>query len=67
MSATAQEVPIVRSKPKAKKGVHPVILFIVWFGAFLWLVPIAGSVLTSLRGFDDFNARGFWRDRKSVV
>ncbi len=60
MSATAQEIPVVKSKPKTKKGVHPVILFIVWFGAFLWLVPIAGSVLTSLRGFDDFNARGFW-------
>jgi multiple sugar transport system permease protein len=66
MSATAREIPMVKSKPEKKRSVHPIILFIVWFGAFLWLVPIVGSVLTSLRGFDDFNARGFWSIPESI-
>jgi multiple sugar transport system permease protein len=60
MSAITKDIPTVGSSKEKKKGVHPVILTIVWIGAFIWLIPIVGSVLTSLRGFDDFNARGFW-------
>ncbi|MFN3267563.1 MAG: carbohydrate ABC transporter permease [Deinococcales bacterium] len=59
MSVAAQDLPRVSSK-KMRKGVHPVILAVVWIGAILWLVPIVGSVLTSLRTFDDFNNNGFW-------
>jgi multiple sugar transport system permease protein len=59
MSVAAQELPRV-VKPKIRKGVHPAILAIVWIGALIWLIPIAGSVLTSLRTFDDFNNNGFW-------
>jgi hypothetical protein len=46
MSVAAQELPRV-ARPKIRKGVHPVILAVVWIGALLWLIPIAGSVLTS--------------------
>jgi multiple sugar transport system permease protein len=60
MSAITKDVPTVGSRKEKKRGVHPAILTLVWIGAFIWLIPIAGSVLTSLRGFDDFNARGFW-------
>lgn len=60
MSATTQEIPSTSTKPKRSRGVSPVILAIVWIGAFIWLIPIAGSILTSFRGFDDFNANGFW-------
>jgi multiple sugar transport system permease protein len=59
MSVAAQDMPRV-TKPKTRKGVHPVILAIVWIGAIIWLIPIAGSLLTSFRTFDDFNNNGFW-------
>jgi multiple sugar transport system permease protein len=60
MSAITKDVQVIGSSKEKKKGVHPAILAIVWIGAFVWLIPIVGSVLTSFRGFDDFNARGFW-------
>ena len=60
MSANAIDVPKIGSRKEKKKGVHPAILTLVWIGAFIWLIPIVGSILTSLRGFDDFNAKGFW-------
>ncbi len=43
-----------------RKGPHPLVLVIVWLFAILWLVPIIGAIITSLRGFDDFTAHGFW-------
>ena len=60
MSAITKNIPTTGLRKEKKRGVHPIILTIVWIGAFIWLIPIVGSILTSLRGFDDFNERGFW-------
>ena len=32
---------------------HTIILGLVWIFAILWLIPIGGAVVTSLRSFDD--------------
>ncbi len=66
MSAITKNIPTTGSRKEKKRGVHPIILTIVWIGAFIWLIPIVGSILTSLRGFDDFNARGFWSIPESI-
>jgi multiple sugar transport system permease protein len=71
MSATSkqpvqQPAQISTAPSRLRRGVHPVIIAIVWIGALIWLIPIAGSFLTSLRSFDDFNARGFWSLPESI-
>lgn len=45
---------------RIRKGVHPAIVFIVWFFALLWLVPIVGAFLTAFRTFDDLNEFGLF-------
>ncbi len=45
---------------RIRRGVHPAIVAIVWIGAIIWLIPIAGALLTSVRTFDDLNERGLW-------
>jgi multiple sugar transport system permease protein len=45
---------------RIRRGVHPVIVAIVWIGAIIWLIPIVGALLTSVRTFDDLNERGLW-------
>lgn len=44
----------------AKRGPSRLILTVVWVFAILWLVPLAGALVTSVRTFDDLNTRGFW-------
>jgi multiple sugar transport system permease protein len=57
----AQTAPTkVRSERKIRRGVHPAIIFIVWFFALLWLVPIVGAFLTAFRTFDDLNEFGLF-------
>ena len=36
------------------------VLILVWAGALLWLFPIAGAFVTSLRTQQDISAHGFW-------
>ncbi|MEZ4629501.1 MAG: carbohydrate ABC transporter permease [Deinococcales bacterium] len=43
-----------------------IALIIVWIGAILWLVPLLGALLTSLRSADDLNTRGFWALPKAI-
>ena len=66
---TTSSLPAPRNKPsrlKARQGPHPIILGLVWIFAILWLIPIGGAVITSLRSFDDLNANGFWSIPKAV-
>jgi multiple sugar transport system permease protein len=57
----AQTAPTsVRPERRIRKGVHPAVIFIVWFFALLWLVPIVGAFLTAFRTFDDLNEFGLF-------
>jgi multiple sugar transport system permease protein len=44
----------------ARRGPPTYVLVIVWAFALLWLVPIVGALITSVRTFDDLNINGFW-------
>jgi multiple sugar transport system permease protein len=35
-------------------------VIVVWIGAILWLFPLAGALMTSLRTQEDLSANGFW-------
>ncbi|UCH24424.1 MAG: carbohydrate ABC transporter permease [Trueperaceae bacterium] len=35
-------------------------VIVVWIGAILWLFPLAGALVTSLRSQEDISANGFW-------
>lgn len=43
-----------------KKNARWWIVLIVWIGAIIWLIPIVGGFITSLRTMDDLNTNGFW-------
>ena len=57
--AKSAPTSLVKEK-RIRKGVHPAIVFIVWFFALLWLVPIVGAFLTAFRTFDDLNEFGLF-------
>jgi multiple sugar transport system permease protein len=47
-------------KGSVRRGPPTYVMVIVWFFALLWLVPIVGALVTSVRTFDDLNIHGFW-------
>ena len=62
MSKTAAPpTPGPRQRTRAQKigRVQWAVIF-VWVGAILWLFPLFGAVLTSLRTQEDISSNGFW-------
>jgi len=43
-----------------KGKLHPFLVLFLWTAALLWLFPLIGAVLVSLRSMDDLTLRGFW-------
>ena len=39
----------------------------VWIGAILWLIPLVGAVITSLRTQQDITVNGFWSIPQSIT
>lgn len=44
-----------------------IAVIIVWIGAILWLVPLVGAVITSLRTQEDISVNGFWNIPQSIT
>lgn len=43
-----------------KGKLHPFLILFLWTTAFLWLFPLLGAILVSLRSMDDLTLKGFW-------
>jgi multiple sugar transport system permease protein len=50
-----------------KARLSPVVVVLLWASALLWIFPLAGALLVSLRTLDDLTLRGFWSWPKEIT
>ena len=56
-----------RSQAAMKNRGRRITVALVWIGAIIWLVPLVGALITSLRTLEDLSANGFWAIPQSIT